>query len=307
MKKHLLILTAIIALGIVCVWQMFSGISDASEKAGRPAKVIKLDNEYVVKLYLSGKDNIGAGYDAFEIVHKKKRVYFKKGNRYSINAVINKEIASLDEKKNKESIGDITGDGIPDLIISEWTGGAHCCSNTIILSLGRIFKETAYLKGEHTGFEIEDIDGDGIYEAKGNDWVFGYWQASFADSPAPEIILRYKNGKYLIAADLMSMHPPDEKKINAEIELVKKDFFKSDGHYSQHQDPPWSKSGGVPPKLWGYMLDLIYTGSGDLAFQFFNKAWPEGKEGKTEFLNAFKKQLSKSPYWKDIKVLNKWK
>lgn len=63
---------------------------------------------------------------------------------------------------------------------------------------------------------------------------------------------------------------------------------------------------GVPPVLWGYMLDLIYTGNGNLAFDFFDKAWPDWKKAKKEFLDAFKKQLSRSPYWYGIKVMNGW-
>ena len=54
--------------------------------------------------------------------------------------------------------------------------------------------------------------------------------------------------------------------------------------------------------FWGDMLDLIYTGHEDLAWQYFDMVWPAKKAGKGKFLADFKEQLSKSAYgdWKKM-------
>jgi hypothetical protein len=54
------------------------------------------------------------------------------------------------------------------------------------------------------------------------------------------------------------------------------------------------------------MLDLIYTGNGELAMKFFDEAWPNHIEGKKAFLEDFEKKLKRSPYWPQIKVENNW-
>src|SRR5215471_18484906 len=45
------------------------------------------------------------------------KVTASEGNRYRID---------------EHSGADINGDGIPDLVIEEYSGGAHCCSSTVI-------------------------------------------------------------------------------------------------------------------------------------------------------------------------------
>ena len=48
------------------------------------------------------------------------------------------------------------------------------------------------------------------------------------------------------------------------------------------------------------MLDLIFTGHEDLAWEYFNMVWPPKKKGKEKFLADFKEQLAQTSYgeWK---------
>jgi hypothetical protein len=48
------------------------------------------------------------------------------------------------------------------------------------------------------------------------------------------------------------------------------------------------------------MLDLIYTGNEELAWQFLDLVWPPQKQGKALFIRDFKKKLLESEYWKMI-------
>jgi hypothetical protein len=77
-------------------------------------------------------------------------------------------------------------------------------------------------------------------------------------------------------------------------EKIKKEFIESDSRDA------------VSFEMWHYMLDLIYQGRGDEAFEFCNKVWPKGRKYKDKFLASFKMQLTKSPYWPGIKELNSW-
>lgn len=48
------------------------------------------------------------------------------------------------------------------------------------------------------------------------------------------------------------------------------------------------------------MLDLIYTGNQDLAWQYLDLVWDSRKKGKKIFIRDFKEQLSGSQFWQMI-------
>jgi hypothetical protein len=190
---------------------------------------------------------------------------------------------------------DINGDGIPNVIIECYSGGLHCCSQYAVFSLGKKLKLLAVLNGDHSHMEFKDIDGDGKYEVIGRDWAFAYWPTSFAGSPAPEVILRWNNGKYRLAENMMKKPPPGEKELQEMASGI--------------------EEGETYRILSAIMLKLIYTGNGNIALQYCDWFWQNlDKEiprqnllkRKKEFLAEFKKQLRKSYYWADLKKMNGW-
>jgi hypothetical protein len=202
---------------------------------------------------------------------------------------------------------DLNGDGIPDIIFELFGQGAHCCSQYVILSLGKHCNVLDVLEGEHGSLKFNDLDGDGKYEAIGHDWVFAYWFTSFAHSPAPQIILRWENGKYHFAEDLM------KKNYDREEILMTAKYFKDQQYVLPYTEK--DRSLHIQEEIWAAMIELIYTGNGNLIDEFLDHAWIES-ENKSEnqrwqvekslFLSGFKTQLKKSYYWADIKNLNKW-
>lgn len=53
----------------------------------------------------------------------------------------------------------------------------------------------------------------------------------------------------------------------------------------------------VPKNLSDTMLDLLYTGHPDLAWEFVEMAWPPDIAGKDKFLSIFRTHLKESRYW----------
>jgi len=186
---------------------------------------------------------------------------------------------------------DMTASGEPQVIVGSWSGGAHCCYKFEVLQLGKEFRVVAELDAQDSGgAHFEDIDHDGKYEFVANDWAFAYWRTSFAESPAPKIILRPIAGTndsdpYHLALDLMRKPAPSQTEFESKIAKIK-----SDEEWNHH----------VPPALWGGMLELIYSGHADLAWELFDRAWPSKKPGKYGFLGAFCERLSNSHYVYDL-------
>lgn len=196
---------------------------------------------------------------------------------------------------------DITGGGIPEAVVWSWSGGAHCCYTFHVLQLGKHFLEVAEISADHSeGAYFADLRHDGKYEFVGNDWAFAWWHASFARSPAPRVVLRPEGMRLLQSApervsdyylyhlsfDLMKRPGPTPIEFDS---LVRKVKGASD----------W-KQGGVPPELWGAMLNLIYTGHAPLAWKLLDQSWPNEKPGKSGFIGAFCDRLGESRYWSDL-------
>jgi len=221
---------------------------------------------------------------------------------------------------------DITGDGRPNVVIIEFSGGAHCCLWYHILELGKSPKILATISGLHANPIFEDVDGDGVFEVQVYDWTFAYWRACFFESPAPRVILQWQEGKYRVAPELMWNPAPPPEELKAQAESLKREILKNlrpatgphpaptttdldqkiwrtvlqctqplPGDYDPETDT-------LPAGLWGEMLELIYTGHEDRAWAFLEAAWPEEIDGKENFLRDFRDRLEQSPYWQEMKA-----
>jgi hypothetical protein len=187
---------------------------------------------------------------------------------------------------------DITGDGQPNLVIHEWTGGAHGGHIFHLFETGQQFRFIQSINTEHGSpiTRFENLDDDPALEFCLPDWTFAYWRTSFAESPAPEIILKYRQEKYLIAPELMrkpGLTQDALKKLVKRIQAL----------------PEWEQ-GGPPVELWAQMLDLIYTGNMTQALELTSLCWPEAVAGKDVFLSDFLTELKNGPFWTDIEKMN---
>jgi hypothetical protein len=167
-----------------------------------------------------------------------------------------------------------------------------------VFEAGGTLRKLAVINGRHGNVGFIDMDNNGKLEVYFMDWTFAYWWTCFCASPAPEVILRYENGHFKIAADLMRKQPPTPEDIEAYIRKVRK------GDGWALEDNLYSPS-RPPSSLWGYMLDLIYSGNADSAWKYLHRAWPAGIPGKEKFAKAFREQLAESPYWPAIKAMNR--
>lgn len=261
-----------------------------------PKPIYELTDEqsydnYTVKTFFHSEDE--QGY--LEIIQNGKTVFKQNGYRFKIGLLYTEdEFKKMGDNISNSLIAigkDITGKGEPNLVVNEWSGGAHCCYAFHVFEIGQKFKKIATLDAAHSdGAHFEDIRGDKKLVFVVNDWTFAYWNTSFAGSPAHKIILEFKDDKYTLAGDLMRKPIPTQKALADKIKTIRKDDSWKEGH--------------PPVELWSYMLDLIYSGNAKVAWQFFDKAWLSGVAGKKEFKQAFQTQLETSPYWTQIKKMN---
>jgi hypothetical protein len=97
---------------------------------------------------------------------------------------------------------DITGDTRPELVVSTWSGGAHCCYSTTIYSIAAQMRPVLAIETGNCGpGELVDLDKDGRLEFVTCDDRWGYAYCSFAESPFPSVVFDYDaaRGEYHLA------------------------------------------------------------------------------------------------------------
>lgn len=181
----------------------------------------------------------------------------------------------------------LTGHGT-QLVVKNWTGGAHCCNSLLIFDVRGEFRKIDEIYGGSFDFEIIDLNHNGIPEIRLTDDFLAYLFSSFADSAKATVILKYANGHYSVAAELMRK-PARLKWLNAKLPKWRKLL-------REHHDPNWP-----PPPLIQAMTDLIFTGNENLAFQLVDKVWSQDISGKDAFLKSYREALADSKYYSELK------
>jgi hypothetical protein len=188
----------------------------------------------------------------------------------------------------------LTGSNHPEMIISQYSGGLHCCTERDIYELEPEFKQVATIDDmDNEDGHFEDLDHDGHYYYLTRDPTFLYWNSAYVDSVAPGIILQFindsKGGAFHLALRKMHEPNPSPEEWKETLENARK-AFGADNHFSN----------GIGSWFWGNMLALIYAGRSDLAWKLLDETWPSERPGKNKFLADFCSQLKTSPWWADL-------
>ncbi len=251
----------------------------------RKPKFTQNFRDYTVTVF--GEQGIATGDDCLQIRQKNMVIWSQ-----SPSAEIGKfEFTSI-------PIGtDFTGGGEPDVAVTEWSGGVHCCWTVHLFQIGATFGKIDDIYAGHSDpdyFQFVDVDGDRSLEFVGTDWTFAYWKTSFAYSPTVKIVLKYARGKYRLATDLMRSKEPSTREMQ-EIALHCKQLYSADKN----------KFGSWWQIFWSEVLKLVYSGNAKSALQLIDLAWPaDGVGPKNQAIDDLRQKLSQSPYYSELTAMN---
>jgi len=196
---------------------------------------------------------------------------------------------------------DITHDGIPNLVVREYSGGGHCCTVDHILSLEPdtlvAYQEIRYGHGAFMGQHFVQVDEDDALEIATEDWTFAYWKMSFAESPAPAVTLHLRpsgtSGK-------------QRWLFGNTAEPVSADRWRhlQDGARSLNGTVEGAASPRCLPELLSSTLDLIYTGNAIHAQEYVRLAFGRHEDKRLGFLVELALQINKSPILASVLELN---
>ncbi len=156
---------------------------------------------------------------------------------------------------------DITGEGHPDVIVERYTGGAHCCSSTVIYDLGPKMSKVLEAPESNCGGTLQDLDGDGVYEFVTCDDLFAYVYCCYAGSPAARVILQYDGESYVPASPSFP---------EAYEEDIARDREMAEGA-SPGENCEWGND--TKCQMLPLVLDYLYSGEVDKAWSEFDRLY----------------------------------
>ncbi len=173
---------------------------------------------------------------------------------------------------------DITGTGVPNLVLESFSGGAHCCFTTTVLELTDAPKEVLVTPYGECGGDFVDLDDNGTFEYRTCDDSFAYEYCSYASSPLVLTIMSYDAslGQYVAA----SPNYPGE--FASEIAWGLRRALDNYAGFNEYED---TVDGTPKCEVLGLILAYLYAGDIDLA---------------RAALDRFYEEPDKELFWKQI-------
>ena len=118
------------------------------------------------------------------------------------------------------------GNAYPEVVVSFYTGGAHCCSDTNVLTANADGSSWSTIDiGEFDGGPLlaTDLDGDGRYEFATRDNALLYAYACYACSEAPLQVIAIENGAVKNVTEDLRYRPAHASWLKQMIENIPED------------------------------------------------------------------------------------
>ena len=189
-------LTRVVAVVLVCAWAPSVGAAQGMPDDAAFDEVFALESVTTVALWRV-ESWIPADWDrAFETV---LRVVADDGSvAFELRDAV---VVAFEQEAGPgwraESVAvapgdDLTGDGVPNLLVEAYTGGAHCCFHYALLALGDELEVMWEGFLADAGGVVVDLAQDGRRQLMSADMSFAYAFCSFAETPAPAVVLAFE-------------------------------------------------------------------------------------------------------------------
>ncbi len=164
---------------------------------------------------------------------------------------------------------DVNGDGLPDIVLEGYSGGAHCCWTYYIFSLGPNPKLLGKFKNEQ-GAEFVVNNGTGRMEIHALDGAFDYFEFPHAFSPFPDVYLRIEGQRFLdVSRDHLKDYDQKIAKLKAKIPV--KDLAVFLQVENREEIIGWEN---VSKNVLEIVLAYLYSGRPTQAHVTLKKMWP---------------------------------
>lgn len=151
---------------------------------------------------------------------------------------------------------DINKDGYPEVIIETYSGGAHCCSSTLVYSLRTTPVLILQKPESNAGGVFPDLDHDGIREFETADDLFAYLYCPYAGSPSVRVIMEYDPQKDLYV-------PTSPRFTDSYAPMIAEHVYRAEAGQPGGLGE-WDNT--TKCSILPLVLDYLYTGQKDKAY-----------------------------------------
>jgi len=189
---------------------------------------------------------------------------------------------------------DVTGDGVPELVIGDLNGVNHTFLSRFIFELWPRFRQLpaiGTLDREDLG--LQDVDGDGVREIVTSANPMADWAVAGFERPYEDVVLKYDGECFKPAAELMRQHPWSDEVIERWASVIR-----ADKHWVP--DRPHG-----PAALWQRMLGLCFEGNAAQAWKLLELAWPGDAASRDAYRASFEQALGEDPFGAELLRLSR--
>lgn len=245
------------------------------------------------------------GQGSFEIVHGGTRLLAVRGERLRVldrvpMAGQDVEYFAPDRGKDCdptiEPDTDLDGDGVPEFVVSEYTGGANCCFRLHICKVWPDFHHQVLDLEYASGGIFRQLDPDPAMEAEVRDFSMDFFYSGPRRGVAPSLKLDFDGRVWRPSASLMRGAPATEAELEAMVRLW--EGFQIDEQGSV------VTFGDASREPWAPMVRLVYTGHADQAWGVLERAMPKSLKARRAFWASMLEHLRSSNGWDAIVEMN---
>jgi hypothetical protein len=181
---------------------------------------------------------------------------------------------------------DINGDGFPDLVVTDYSGGAHCCYTTTVYSVSDEPRQILSVESGHCGpGEFADLDNDGTLEFTTCDDGWAYAHCAFAFTPFPRVVFAYDRAARAYAPATPRFAATFRDEIATLLADAQTTLSRSDG-----KDPGLDKC-----TVLGPALALMYSGRFNDGLVLVRQLYRG--DDRTSFEQETVNRVRESPLW----------
>src|SRR5271165_319420 len=164
---------------------------------------------------------------------------------------------------------DLNGDGKPEIVLSGYSGGLHCCYAYEIISLDSTPK-VLHTFSNPVPIQFEK-QADGTVLIRASDGVFDYFMVPHQEAVIPQLVLR-PEGNNLV--DVSAQYPDlyDKEIAQTRSHLTPDEIEKF--RQSNYHDKLFTDQFPTVRKVLTIVLDYMYSGREEKAWQALDEMWP---------------------------------
>jgi hypothetical protein len=173
---------------------------------------------------------------------------------------------------------DLNGDGIPEIVLSGYSGGLHCCYVDEIVSLDRTPKVIHVLSSP---VPIKfDKQADGTVLIRAYDGVFDYFLIPPQSAVIPVVLLKLDGDNLVdVSAQHAEIYDKEIERARAQLSPDELEKFKQSKFHGFYTDQV-----AAVHNVLTIILDYAYSGREEQAWEALNELWPANDAGRVKSL-----------------------